>query len=574
VNLFKDILQISDKQDKRKIFFLFLLILTSGITEVLGIASVAPFIGLISSPELIYENIYLSSIYDLLGMSSAKEFILFSGFFSIIAILISNSIQLFSFIKITHFSQYHGSKLSNILFSKYLYSNYEFIIENNPSELVKNVVEEVKRVVGGVILESLLMISKFFILLFTFSLLIFVDIFNSFAIFLIFGGVYFFIFKALRKKIALIGNKIIEANSKAFKFSFEAIGGFKNVRLSQAEDFFIDRFSESTYAQARFNAIHATIGILPKYIMEFLSFGIIIIIIILMYSSGRETSYILPIISIFVMAGYRLLPAIQQIYVSLSNIRFNLPMFNIIFNELTEESHYENLSHSYENISLDEKIEFRDISFSYPNSNSKIFDSLTVEFPANKIIGIVGETGSGKTTLIDLISGLLPIQSGEFLVDEKKIRNSNLKSWRKKIGYVPQSIYLSDDTVLKNIAFGCPEKEINERLIQDAVKMAGLEKFTKNSALGLNTKVGDRGANLSGGQIQRIGIARALYKNPEIIIFDESTSALDQKTEEIIIRTIKKLSRFKTIFLIAHKESMINICDCVFDVKAKKFLRL
>jgi ABC-type bacteriocin/lantibiotic exporter with double-glycine peptidase domain len=361
-----------------------------------------------------------------------------------------------------------------------------------------------------------------------------------------------------------IGTQRSKDNEQRFTIISEAFGAFKEIKAGGREEFFIGQFIKPARSYAKNEARASIIRQLPRYGLELIAFGgMLLIILNLISKDGNFIDYI-PIIALYIFAGYRLMPAIQQIYSSLTQMKFVSPVLDSIYKDLSS------LENKVKNIN-EKKIEFKKmltlekISYTYPNESVPAIKNLNLEIPSKKKIGIIGRTGSGKTTTVDLILGLLKPQSGFLKVDNLLINDQNKRSWQSSIGYVPQQIYLSDDTIAANIAFGINKNQINYKTIQEVAKIANLHKFvTKDLKNGYQTIVGERGIKLSGGQRQRIGIARALYHKPELLIFDEATNALDNITEKIVLDSIKKIENNITIIIIAHRLNTVRNCDNIF----------
>ena len=388
-------------------------------------------------------------------------------------------------------------------------------------------------------------------------------------------NLYTLIFKLVKLKLYNLGLATTKDNFKLLKAVNEAMSGIKDIKLRGSEKEFINRFSLPSINIANYQAQKTLIAALPRYLLEIVAFGGIVAIIISLISINKGMiSTIIPVISLYVMASYRLMPAFQQIYSGLSGIKFDLPAFENIVHEFSGSNveKKEQVSDSDTPISFDEKLQINKLDFTYESSEIPVLNNLDLTIYPNTTVGLVGLTGSGKTTLVDIILGLLTPESGVILLDELEIDSNNKSAWQKNIGYVPQSIFLTDDTIIRNIAFAVPDDEISIEKAEKAAKMANLHEFITTLPKQYNTLVGERGIRLSGGQRQRIGIARALYYNPEILVLDEATSSLDGITEEIIIDAIKSLSHKKTIIMIAHRLSTVKECDVIHLINNGKIV--
>ena len=551
------------KEDLRRFVFIFFGILLSGILEVAGIASIAPFMAVLSSPELVNENETLAFLFNITNAESNKEFVIILGFGVIAVLLVSNSYQAFMMWVVTNFSRFQTHRLSVRLLRQYLFQPYSFFLDRNTSEMGKNVVNEASRGVGGVLLPLLNLVSKSIISVSIFILLVLVNPYTAIIAILIFGGIYTTLYLSVKKLLHKIGVQTTDSATARFKIAHESMSGIKEIKLRGSENIFIDLFDIQSDLYAKNYAIRALIVSIPRYFIEVIAFGGIIVIIISMLMAGRDESEIIVLTSVYAMAGYRLLPAIQGIYGDLTSLKFNLPILSVLASDLKKNEYKEQLQDHSEKIEFKEKISIKDVCFSY-DGNKSILNKINLSIPRNDTIGFVGTTGSGKTTLIDILLGLLTPNKGSIFVDSIPINQKNLQSWQKKIGYVPQSIFLIDDSLEKNIAFSVAGDKIDKKRVVDAAKMADLHDFILTLEDGYSTGVGERGVRLSGGQLQRIGIARALYHNPEVLILDEATSSLDGSTENTIMESIHGLSHKKTIIIIAHRLTTLKECDVIY----------
>jgi len=571
--LFKK-LQILLDTDKKGFSILLVGIVLASVVETFGIVSIAPFVALVSSPEIIGQNQYLSYIFHFFSFSSEQEFIFFTGFSLFFILIFSNFTQAFLLWRITYFSQSKVAFFSNRLFEYYLGRDYEFFLRRNTSELAKNTIEEISRVVGGVLLEVLQLISKSILSLLIMIVIFFANPLITLIIIITFSLSYVVIYKFLKSKISHYGNQTTQANTSIYKSSYEAFSGIKDVKLYAVEDFFLEKFKKYTYIKALNSSKHTLTASLPKYLIELLAFGGLVLSILYILTLDVGINSFIPSITLFVIAGYRILPSLQQIYSSFTNLRYYLPALELLFDDLQEC--FENSSNykSAKKMSFSKCIELHTLSYTFPGSKEPLFEDINFKFEPNLTYAFIGKTGSGKTTLIDLICGLLTSYSGKIIIDGKVLNSKNLNSWRNQFGYVPQSINLLDDSILKNIAFGEKDSNIELERVINAAKLANLYSFINNLPKKFETQVGDKGVRLSGGQRQRIGIARALYKNPRILIFDEATSALDNETENEIIKAIDSLKGARTIFIIAHRMSTIKNADKVFELANGKIVEI
>ena len=553
------------KNELKRLFVLFFGILILGVFEVVGVTAVVPFIAVVISPEIVFENDYLLKLYNFLNFQDVSDFIFFLGAVLISAILISNLYQAFMTWVITRFTSLQAFRLSTRLLEKYLNQNYSFFLNRNTSDLSKNVLSEVNRVTSGVIMQSLTVLSKLVIVMYLLAVLVYIDPLIAFISAVCLGGIYALIFKFFKRKLYSKGLQMTQSSFEVYKATNEAMSGIKDIKLHSNEGVFLNRYSLPAKRIASIQAQTAVIYALPRYLLEVVAFGGIVTIVISLISlNDGMNSSIFPVISLYAMIGYRLLPAFQQIYSGVSALKFNLPAFENLVQEFRHSDPFKKEFNKTGIISFKDKVSINQVNFKYKSSETSILNNVELEIFKNTTVGLVGSTGSGKTTLIDIILALLEPNSGFISIDDIEINSKNKSGWQKQIGYVPQSIYLIDDSILSNIAFAVPYDEINLEKAKKAAKIANLDSFIQTLPDHYDTLVGERGVRLSGGQRQRIGIARALYYDPDVLVLDEATSSLDGITEDIIIDAIKTLSHKKTIIMIAHRMTTVRDCDNIF----------
>ena len=544
---------------------LFIGMLLQGFTEVAGVASIAPFMAVVSSPDLIHQNQYLSAAYHWFEYTSDTEFLMGLGMGTCIVLLITNGYSAVMYWRITRFGQLQGHNISIRLLKSYLSQSYLFFLNRNTADMGKNVLTEVLRCVNGVIVPTMHATSKLIISICIIGFLLSINPFTAIISLVLLGGFYWIIFRLLRIRLHTIGVASTKVVRERFKIANEAMSGIKDLKLHGSEGEFLKRFSTPSKANANYSTQSAVISTLPRYMLEMMTFGGIIAMIVFLIYKGNNIGNILPIISVYVLACYRLLPAFQQIYVGITRVKYNLPALDILIEDISLSKGVKISQQKKQPLMpFDHILQFKDLSFSYPNKEIQVINGINLNIQANTTVGLVGKTGSGKTTLVDIILGLLPIKSGKIFVDGVEITRQNFPVWQQNLGYVPQSIYLTDDTIERNIAFAIPDDEIDINQVVKAARLAELDGFVQTLSDGYQTYVGERGVRLSGGQRQRIGIARALYRRPKVLVLDEATSSLDGITERVIMDAIHNLSHKKTIILIAHRLATVKECDVIY----------
>ncbi|MEJ2045513.1 MAG: ABC transporter ATP-binding protein [Reinekea sp.] len=552
-------LKLLDNKSRKNLFFLQILFMATAILQVAGIASIAPFIAIISNPTSIDSNILLRTINQMLAFESTSGFLIAYACIVIFLLLVGNSLGAISTWRLLKFSMELGANIQKRIYNNYLDNDYSFFALRNSAMLTNNITQEIPRFVYMVVQPLLNLISQSFVAFLILTGLIALNIKVAVVATILVLSIYLVIYKIIRKKVITYGNMLSIINRKKLQLLDESIAGIKEVKLIGNEEDFKYELEKITEQSIGASAYISLAGDLPKYIVETLVFAAILLLsIYVLYTSGTGASAI-GLLSLYAMAGYKLLPSAQTIYKSISLIKAN----GVVIFELHEElivsktQEKENKPVNSE-VDISGDIYVDQVSYQYPNSSSKAVNNTTFTIPENEMTAFVGPSGSGKSTIVDIILGLLIPNKGKMLIGNVEITPRNVRSWQKKIGYVPQNIFLLDDTIKKNIAFGIPEDAINIDDVKRAARQANLDTFIEGCPDGYDFIVGERGAKLSGGQKQRIGIARALYKNPSILIFDEATSALDNLTERQILDEICRISEDKTVIMIAHRLSTVE----------------
>ena len=375
----------------------------------------------------------------------------------------------------------------------------------------------------------------------------------------------------MRHRLATIGNEQIEANAMKYMAAAEALSGIKELKVLGRERVFLERFETQALRHSEHNTTVGVISQLPRFALETIAFGGILTIVLYSLESNQDVGTIVPILATYAFAGYRLMPALQQLFANISKLRVSMPALENLFIYMTQgwavsgPDFLLTDNQDQRPLPFTSELVLKNITFRYLNAQALSINGIDLTIKPNTTIGLVGSTGSGKTTTIDIILGLLHPTSGQLLVDGIEINSSNLSRWQRNLGYVPQSIYLSDDTFTRNIAFGVPDREIDKNAVIQAARIANLHDFIeKDLPDGYETRIGEHGIRLSGGQRQRIGIARALYSDPAVLIMDEATSALDGVTEEAVMEALNTLSGKKTVILIAHRLTTVKNCDTIY----------
>ena len=561
-NLISEIYSFSGKEQRSIFFRLQILIIFSSIMEIISIASLGLFAKIISEVDIVTENKHIYQFYSWLG-AGESDFIFYLGFLVLIILMFGSILSVFTVWRTSLFASQYGAELGNKLFKNYMNQPWSYHLTSNSSELTKKVSVESIRVTDKILTQLMLMNARI-VLVFCITIAIFVyepiiTIIGS----SIFALSYFLLYKGASKRLLTNGGVFSNELTRRFKLLSEGLGGIQSVITLNKKDKFIKDFDLSGIPMYQAHGANVAISMIPKFFMEFVIFGgFVSLIMVLIYFNTGNLSSILPQMSVFGVVAIKFLPAFQQVYNGLTQIKGNLAAWEEIKEDLTMKPPSSRVR-TKERMKLGENIQIRNMSFRYSEKSSLILHDINIDIKTNKVIGIIGPSGSGKSTLVNLIAGLLTPSSGSIVIGNKALSEINISKWYNNIGYVPQNVYLTDQTIMENIAFGVDKNNINKDKLKAAVDRANLSDFVNTLPNKLNTMVGEQGVQISGGQKQRIGIARALYNEPDVVIFDEATSSLDGVSEKRIMETIENLQA-KLVILVAHRLNTIKKCDIIF----------
>ena len=560
----KKFLYLLSLQERKRVYLLMGMVLFMALFEMLGIVSIMPFIAVATNPELIENNYVLKTMFETaseFGVETNQQFLFILGIIVFLLLVISLAFKTLTVYVQVRFTSMCEYSISKRLLEGYLHQPYSWFLSRHSSDIGNTILSEVSKVVGKGLGPMINIIAQCAVAFAIVTLLILVNPKLSLIVFLILGTFYGLIYKLTRSYIARKGEQSIKFNESRFTAINEAFTAAKEIKVGGLEDVYIKRYSDPAIILAKDNAIVTVIAQLPRFALEIIVFGGMLLM--MLYLMGKSGNFInaLPIIALYAFAGYRLMPALQQIFNSGVQLRFTVPALDTLYYDLKSLKPYSS-PQSQDVLPLKKNITLNHIHYRYPNSSLTALKDIYFSIQACSTVGIVGSTGSGKTTLVDVILGILEAQQGALEVDGKVINKNNCRAWQRSVGYVPQKIFLSDDTVAANIAFGTNPKDINLEAVEHVSKIANLHDFVINELpLQYQTTVGENGIRLSGGQRQRIGIARALYHDPQLLILDEATSALDNLTEQAVVEAVHKLKKKITIIMIAHRLSTIKKCD-------------
>jgi ATP-binding cassette, subfamily B, bacterial PglK len=555
---------------RRKLMVVLAVIFANGLFQVIGVTSIFPFFALAAEPDRIRNSRFGSWLLSHLPAMDQNTLLIWAGIVSIALLFLSNAVTLAGEVIRTRYGHGLGHFLRTRLMEALAARPYGYFLERNSGALLQKVVGDVMQFINAVFLPLLESLSRVVTLAFLLLTVFLVQPVIALGAAVLLGGFYGIVFLLLRRRSHLLGEGLQEANLGAIITAQQFLSGIKPALVHGKQKFFIEEFARHSVAQARLHPWMPIYGNGPRYLIEPIAFGGLVAAVIWLAAHGRAFSDILPNLTVMALAGYRMLPSIQILYGQLSQINAMRYTVGEIEAELAE------INATAERIKLPEQvgepvplsfekaIRLENITFNYPGSNRAVLENFSLEVPKNSSIGIIGATGSGKSTLVDIILGLHRPQSGVIRVDDRVLRPEDFRSWRSMIGYVPQDIYLLDASVTANIAFGIPSDEVDQAALREAAEAAQILNFIETELPAQwNTIVGERGARLSGGQRQRIGLARALYHRPQVLVLDEATSALDTKMEAEVIKAINALHGHLTLIIIDHRLSTVERCDSV-----------
>ncbi|MDN5067879.1 ABC transporter ATP-binding protein/permease [Aliarcobacter butzleri] len=554
--------KILTKKEKINLVILLFMSIFLSVLETVGISAIMPFITLASEPSKIVNNEYSKIVYNFFQFSTTTNFMIFFGLVLIGFYIFRASYSIFYNYLLNKFAFGRFHNFAFRLFKNYTNLPYKRFVKKNSAELVKTIVNESSNL-SSYIQSILMMFSEVFTILFLYILLLLVDWQMTLVLTAFLGIKVLFLIFSLRNKIKKEGARRADMQSKFYKILNETFGNFKIIKLIQNEEIIYSEFSNASFGYARANIINNTLNQLPRLSLETIGFGVLVGIVVYILFKYEDTSFVLPVISMYALALYRILPALNRILSSYNTTLFLSKSLDIMYDELS----YIPPKEGIEAIEFKEKIELKNIRFEYIKGK-EVLENINLTINKGDKIAFIGESGSGKSTLVDLIIGLYKPITGNIIIDELELNSENIRAYRSKVGYIPQSIYLFDGTVAENVAFGY---EYDKEKIINVLKKANIYDFLSTKE-GIDTKVGDGGIQLSGGQKQRVGIARALYSNPEILVLDEATSALDNETESKIMDEIYEVSNDKTLLIIAHRLSTVERCERKIRLEAGKII--
>lgn len=567
----KELYSLLTRDQRKKLLRLQLLVILMSFAEIAGVISIGPFMALVGDIDQLQGEGLVAELFRATGLSNPRDFLFWLGIGVLAVLSVATLISMFTLWRLSLYGTRVGAELSSRLYRHYLHQPWLFHTTNTSSQLTNQIAQECLRVTNTIISPLMQMNAKLVMALFMATAIFIYNPLVAVSGLLIFCSAYLLLYRTVRRRLMANGNAVTKSQCERFKLMSEGFGGIKDVLLLGRQDIFTERFDRASMCFARAQGTTQAMGLVPRYVMELVAFACVILLVLYLLSAYQgDLGTILPVLSVYALAGFKILPALQHVYSSVSQIRGNLAAFEVLRDDLRASAKKLVFAQDSEpdvdagSWVREQLIQLQDITFTYPNKSTPALNMLNINIPINKTIGLVGASGSGKSTVINLLLGLIEPQQGQLLIDGEPVTGVNRRRWLRTIGYVPQSIFLSDSSIRDNIAFGLPPDMIDDERVRRAASMAHLDELIGSLSDGLATKVGERGVQLSGGQRQRIGIARALYHDVSVLILDEATSALDGITEKLIMEAIHEFSGKKTIIMVAHRLSTLRICDDIY----------
>ena len=576
LQIYKKMMVLLDKKQKRTMVGIVFMMLIGAILEALGISVIVPIVQIVMDEQALNKPGLVRTIYDFLGMESQTQFTLvILG--TLAAIFAIKNIYLYVQQKVLcHFVYTNQFRTSERMMKNYLHKDYEFFLNADTAVVQRTITSDVNNMYA-LILNSLQLVSEIIVFVIIAVVLIVSDWQMTLVISGMLGVTLLLITKAIKPVMRKAGEDNQEYYSGLFKLISQTVMGIKEVKITAREQHFVDEYVKCGRGYVDAVQKYTLLTSIPRLLIETVCISGTVVYMMVLIAMGTPLSDLVTTLTVFAAAVVRLMPCATRINTYLNNISYFEPFLMGVSDNLQDEINHPDLKREFakddqEKMPIHKAITLKDITYAYPNSDKLIFEHADMDIPIGKAVGIVGTTGAGKSTVVDILLGLLNMQGGTVYADDADIR-SDYYGWLKNVGYIPQMIFMLDDTIRRNVAFGVPDELISEERVWEVLKEAQLDEFIKTLPEGLDTSIGERGIRLSGGQRQRIGIARSLYNDPDVLIMDEATSALDNDTEAAIIESINRLHGKKTLVIIAHRLQTIENCDMIYRVENGKVLR-
>lgn len=576
VQIYKKMMKLLDKKQKRAMIGIVFMMLIGAILEALGISVIVPIVQIVMDEKALEEPGLVKTIYDFLGLTSQKQFTLvILG--AMAAIFALKNIYLYIQQKVLcHFVYTNQFRTSQRMMRNYLHKDYEFYLNADTAVVQRTITSDVNNMYA-LILNALQLVSELIVSVIIAAVLIVSDWKMTVVVSVMLGITLLLINRAIKPVMRKAGKDNQDYYSRLFKLISQTVMGIKEVKVTAREQYFVEDYVKCGKGYVDAVQKYTLLTSVPRLLIETVCISGTVVYMMVLVAMGTPLESLVTTLTVFAMAVVRLMPCATRINTYLNNISYFEPFLMGVSDNLQDEINHPNLKIAFadetqKKMPVHKSITLEDITYAYPNTEKLIFNHANMEIPIGKAVGIVGTTGAGKSTVVDILLGLLKMKSGKVCADGVDI-NTDYFGWLKNVGYIPQMIFMLDDTIRRNVAFGISDENISEERVWEVLKEAQLDEFIKTLPDGLDTTIGERGIRLSGGQRQRIGIARSLYNDPDVLIMDEATSALDNDTEAAIIESINRLHGKKTLVIIAHRLQTIENCDMIYRVEDGKVFR-
>lgn len=574
--MIKQVKYIFDNKQKIQLILLLFVIIITALVELVGVTAIMPLIEILVDQNSVQTTPYLQAIYQWFAFKNTTEFLIFLAVVLIVVYWVKNFLIAMSYSLQYKFTFNNQKLMAYKMMDRYMQLPYAFHLSHSSAELIRSINTDIAMMFQGV-LALLQLLAEIFVCVVLCSFLFFRDP-GITTVLLVFLLAFLFLFaKRFRRYLRYIGEEDRKYSAGIVKWLQQSFGGLKETKIMHREKFFLNKLDYEYSQWADLEKIYRNLQMIPKPILEALCITAVMLAIIFKLLNGTDTTTFMTTISAFAIAAFRLLPSFNRITGYISSIVFNLSAFDAVYEDMQRVdgvsiTDNEAVDGNESELSLNDGISIKGLSYRYPTGEDYVLKNISIKIPKNSSVALIGPSGAGKTTLADLILGVLEPTEGTIFIDETNV-NEHLPAWQRSVGYIPQNIYLMDDTIRNNIFYGA-EDNIDENQLMRAVEEAQLKEFIDSLSEGLDTEIGERGIRLSGGQRQRIGIARALYANPQVLVLDEATSALDNDTEKAVMEAIDSLAGKKTLIIIAHRLSTVENCDIKYEVRDRNVYRI
>lgn len=571
MNIVNKLFSILSLEQKNKVLPLLLLMFFGMLLETFSIGLVVPLVSIISDSNSIEKYQFLQPILEILN-SYGFDFVVATMLILLFVFIFKTLFLVYLYWKQSKFIYESQADISKRLFKQYLSFPYSFHISNNSAQLIRNVVTETTQLANGAINTGMTLVIEVLVMFGIIILLVIIEPIGALVVGLslgLVGGIFYF---ASRNYILMLGSKRHQHEGYRLQHIQQGLNGIKDIKITGNENYFINRYSIHNTQFANAAQKQYFIQNVPRIALELIAILSLVLLVLFMMSQGKELHQIVPTLAMFGAAAFRLMPSLNRILGNWQTFQYTTPVIDTIYKEFHEhEKQILIVNPNKEKLVFNNSMVLENISFSYNQHSALVLDNINLKITHGTSIGFIGSSGAGKSTLVDMILGLLTPTNGKISIDRVNLKD-NLSKWQNNIGYVPQSIYITDDTLKNNIAFGVEDAMIDEQKINKAIELAQLKDYVESLKEGINTNLGEMGVRLSGGQKQRIGIARALYNSPDVLIFDEATSALDNETEKEFMKAVDFLHGKKTLIIIAHRLTTVANCDFIYKLEKGKIV--